>query len=91
MIPYHRLDLAATRNGKTSKIVKDPITGETTEIPKKFTSSWTFSVYNAYNRSNPYFIYYSADGNPAAGTFQVQAKQVSLFSILPSITWNFKF
>jgi len=91
MIPYHRLDLAATRYGKTSKILKDPVTGETTEIPKKFTSSWTFSVYNAYNRSNPYFIYYSADGNPAAGTFQVQAKQVSLFSILPSITWNFKF
>ena len=27
----------------------------------------------------------------AARSLQVVAKQVSLFSILPSITWNFKF
>ncbi len=91
MAPYHRLDLSATRNGSTTRVRKDPQTGEVTESPRRFTSSWTFGVYNAYNRQNPYFIYFAPEGNPADGTFQVLAKQVSLFSILPSVTWNFKF
>ncbi|MEZ4805991.1 MAG: TonB-dependent receptor [Flavobacteriales bacterium] len=91
MAPYHRLDLAATLRNKTTKQRTDPVTGETTTVEKRWKSSWTFSVYNAYNRANPYFIYFANDGDPAAGTFQVQAKQVSLFTILPSVTWNFKF
>jgi hypothetical protein len=48
-------------------------------------------VYNVYNRMNPYFIYFDNEGIPSQGTFQVVAKQVSLFSILPSVTWNFSF
>ena len=91
MVPYHRLDLSATRNGRTTRTIKNPTTGEVTEIPKKWTSSWTFGVYNAYNRRNPYFIYFDSAGSPSDGSFQVVAKQVSLFSILPSVTWNFKF
>ncbi|MEO8590845.1 MAG: TonB-dependent receptor, partial [Flavobacteriales bacterium] len=91
MVPYHRLDLSATLNGRTTRERKDPTTGEVTTVPRKWTSSWTFGVYNAYNRMNPYFIYFSAEGNPADGSFQVAAQQVSLFSILPSVTWNFKF
>ena len=31
------------------------------------------------------------EGNLAEGTFDVSARQVSLFSILPSVTWNFEF
>jgi hypothetical protein len=91
MAPYHRLDLSATLNGRDTREVKDPATGEVQQVPKRFTSSWTFGVYNAYNRMNPYFIYFDAAGNPAEGNFQVVAKQVSLFAILPSVTWNFKF
>lgn len=91
MAPYHRLDLSATLNGRQTKEVKDPTTGEVTQLKKKFVSGWTFGVYNAYNRRNPYYIYFDPSGNPAAGDFQIVAKQVSLFSILPSITWNFKF
>lgn len=48
-------------------------------------------MYNVYNRANPYFIYFDNEGNVGDGSLQVVAKQVSLFSILPSITWNFKF
>jgi len=91
MVAYHRLDLSATINGRTTRERKDPSTGEVTEVPRKWTSSWTFSVYNTYNRRNPYFIYFGTEGNPADGSFQVTANQVSLFAVLPSVTWNFKF
>lgn len=51
-------------------------------------SSWTFSVYNAYNRYNPYTIDFRQNPNNAQ---QTQALQTSLFGIVPSITYNFKF
>jgi hypothetical protein len=75
---YHRIDLSATYTPQPKK-------------PKRVQSSWVFSVYNAYSRANPYFIYFSQEGSPYNGSLQVQAKQVSLFPILPSVTWNFKF
>ncbi|MFN3876001.1 MAG: TonB-dependent receptor plug domain-containing protein, partial [Flavobacteriales bacterium] len=53
MAPFHRLDLSATCNGRETKQVKDPGTGEVKEVPKKLVSSWAFGVYNAYNRRNP--------------------------------------
>ncbi len=58
---------------------------------RKLKSEWVFSIYNAYNRKNPYFIYFDQDGSPYNGTLKVQAKQVSIFPIIPSVTWNFKF
>ncbi len=91
MAPYHRLDLAATLRGKKTRTIKDPETGEERIVEKRWRSSWTFGVYNVYNRYNPFFIYFSNTGNPAQGTFEVVAKQVSLFTILPSVTWNFEF
>ena len=81
----------ATLLNKETKKVKDPVTGEVKEVPRKYRSSWTFGVYNTYNRANPYFIYFAQDGELSTGNFQIVAKQVSLFSILPSVTWNFKF
>ncbi|PJB15269.1 MAG: TonB-dependent receptor [Flavobacteriales bacterium CG_4_9_14_3_um_filter_32_8] len=76
MDAYHRMDLSLTLKGKETK---------------KFKSSWNFSVYNVYNRQNPYFIYFANEGDVSAGTLNVQAKQVSLFGIIPSIAWNFSF
>ena len=75
---YHRLDFAATYTPN-----KRP--------SKKLKSEWVFSVYNVYNRKNPYFIYFDQEGSPYNGTLKVQAKQVSLFPVIPSVTWNFKF
>lgn len=91
MDPYHRLDLSATYYPKKTKLIKDKKTGEMVEVKKKNQSSWNFSVYNLYNRKNPYFIYFDTEGSIAEGTIQVLARQVSLFPILPSVTWNFKF
>jgi outer membrane receptor for ferrienterochelin and colicin len=91
MAPYHRADLSATLHPKPLKKKKDKTTGDIIEVPRKFESSWNFSVYNVYNRKNPYFIYFGADGSLNDGNLQIKAYQVSLFPILPSVTWNFKF
>ncbi|MBK7123788.1 MAG: TonB-dependent receptor [Chitinophagaceae bacterium] len=75
---YHRFDFAATLTPKKN-------------IKRKWKSEWVFSVYNAYNRRNPYFIYFDQSGSPFNGTLEIQAKQVSLFPVIPAITWNVKF
>jgi hypothetical protein len=75
---YHRLDLSAILTPKKN-------------ASRKWKTEWVFSIYNAYSRQNPYFIYYDQTGNPLQGTLQVQAKQVSIFPIIPAVTWNFKF
>lgn len=74
---YHRLDLAAILTPKKN-------------INRKWKSEWVFSVYNIYNRRNPYFIYFDQTGSLAQGNLQIQGKQVSIFPIIPSVTWNFK-
>jgi hypothetical protein len=75
---YHRLDLSAILTPKKNE-------------KRKWKTEWVFSVYNAYSRLNPYFVYFDQSGNPFNGTLQIQAKQVSLFPIIPAVTWNFKF
>ncbi len=105
--PYNRLDLSATYTPDQKKRVKKKRKRmerryiqqgkdiSTIKLPRNFarnfSDSWTFSVFNAYNRHNPYFIYFNTTGSILKGNFQVQAKQVSLFPVLPSVTWNFKF
>ncbi len=55
---------------------------------KRHTRSWIFSMYNAYNRQNPFYIYLGTkDGAPNQPVF----KQVSLFPVIPSISYQFKF
>lgn len=76
--PYHRLDLSATYRPVPKK-------------QRKVQSHWVFSVYNVYSRMNPYFIYLDQKGSAFGGDLQIEAKQVSLFPILPSVTWNFRF
>ncbi|MEO7044079.1 MAG: TonB-dependent receptor [Ferruginibacter sp.] len=75
---YHRLDLSATLTPKRN-------------VNRKMQTEWVFSIYNVYSRKNPYFIYFDQTGNPYDGSLRVQAKQVSLFPIIPAVTWNFKF
>jgi hypothetical protein len=91
MRDYHRMDLSATYSTSQTKTITDKVTGEIIEKRKRIQSQWVFSIYNVYNRLNPYFYYFDNQGEAANGTFQVQAKQVSLFPILPAVTWNFQF
>jgi hypothetical protein len=44
------------------------------------------SVYNAYNHQNPYYVYVGSGENE-----EPTLQQVSLFPILPSISYTFKF
>ncbi len=91
MPDYHRADVSATFKGKEEKRKKDPVTGEDVVKKKKFRSDVNISVYNVYNRQNPYFIYFDNEGDIEQGDLKITAKQVSLFPILPSVTWNFKW
>ena len=83
MVPYHRMDIGATYDYKWKK--------------RDYYSSWNFSIYNLYSRKNPYFIYLDLespdgiDGTIQDGNLTPKAYQVSIFPILPSITWNFNF
>jgi hypothetical protein len=77
IFPYHRMDLSViyTPRGETKR---------------RWKGSWAFSIYNVYNRFNPYILYVDTEGSLATGA-NVKVKQVSIFPILPSITYNFKF
>lgn len=48
--------------------------------------AWVLSAYNVYNRKNPFFIY-STEAEAGRAVF----KQVSLFPVIPSISYQFKF
>jgi hypothetical protein len=86
---YNRLDVSATKKNKKALFGK----GE---------SEWVFSIYNLYNKRNPFSIYTQPiDGKPAtdAGTVQEteqaiksEAVRLSIIgSLIPSVTYNFKF
>ena len=76
--PYHRLDLSATYKNKAN-----PESG--------WESSWNFSIYNVYNRKNPFFILYDFSTDLSSGSSIGEAVKVSIFPIIPSISWNFKW
>lgn len=83
---YHRLDLGVTLKSKAFKIITDIETGEEKEVPRRFESSWNFSVYNAYARENAYSITFRENDNG-----QTEAVQLALFKMIPSISYNFNF
>ena len=55
---------------------------------KNFEANWTFSIYNVYDRWNAYTITFQQNPN---NTSETQAIQTTLFGIIPSVTYNFKF
>lgn len=74
MPDYHRLDISATYEPKP--------------LHKRFHSSWSFGLYNVYNRKNAYIIDFRENENNANIT---EAYRIALFGAIPSVTWNFKF
>lgn len=55
---------------------------------KRLESSLDLSVYNVYSRKNAYSISFEEDEEDPTKTV---AKKLSLFPIVPSVTYNFKF
>jgi len=76
MPSYHRLDVSMNYRLK-SKVFKE--------------SMLNFSIINLYSRSNPYYIYYKVEEGQQDYELSIKAKQVSLFPIMPSVSWRFKF
>ncbi|WP_299822045.1 TonB-dependent receptor [uncultured Pontibacter sp.] len=77
MEPTHRLDLAATLEGKKFKNIQN---------------SFTFSIYNVYGRRNPFLYYIDNEGESYSQDIKLQAKKVSIIPFpLPSVTWNFSW
>ncbi len=78
---YHRLDISATLGPK--------------ERPgKRYSGEWVFSVYNVYNRRNPFSIFFrQLDENLAPGVpIETEAVQFSVIgNFIPSVAYNFKF
>ncbi len=73
---YHRLDISFIYEKK--------------ELSRKpFHSSWAFSIYNIYNRKNPFFTYTDFESDIFSGNATAKAYKVSLFTLIPSVTWNF--
>ena len=54
----------------------------------KFESSWTFSLYNAYAQENAYSITFQ---NNEKDPTKTEAVQTTLFKLVPSFSYNFKF
>jgi hypothetical protein len=54
----------------------------------KFKSDWNFSIYNVYNRHNAYVISFRSSKTVPGAT---EAVKLSLFGIVPSVTYNFRF
>ncbi|MGW8316667.1 MAG: TonB-dependent receptor [Bacteroidales bacterium] len=72
---YHRLDLSLTIRGK--------------EKPgRRWRGEWNFSVYNAYARKNVWTLNFVQDEEHPEIT---HAEMTYLFSIIPAITYNFRF
>lgn len=53
-----------------------------------YQAEWSFSIYNVYDRWNAYTITFQQNPN---NTQETQAVLTSLFGIIPSVSYNFKF
>jgi len=77
--PYHRLDLGVNFHKK-----------------KKYgTRTWNISIYNAYSNNNPFLVYPKETGtwNPVTGTPVTKKSfvQISVFPIIPSVSYSYKW
>lgn len=70
MPSYHRLDFSVNLHKKMNRHQR----------------TWSWGVYNMYNRQNPFYLYFSSDDDGDPGLFQV-----SLFPIIPYFSYQFKF
>lgn len=54
---------------------------------KRWKGEWVFSIYNVYNRSNAASMMFEQNRETGLS----EAKRISIFSIIPGVTYNFKF
>jgi outer membrane receptor for ferrienterochelin and colicin len=72
---YHRLDLSVNFHKQKKHGIR----------------TWNISVYNVYNHKNPFIVYTDYGWDEATQTEKKRLMQASLFPILPSVSYSFKF
>ena len=72
---YHRLDLSVNFHKQKKHGIR----------------TWNISVYNVYNHKNPFLVYTDYGWDEATQTEKKKLMQASLFPILPSVSYSFKF
>jgi len=86
MPAFHRLDVALTIDAKKNQ-------------GRRWQSSWSFAIYNVYNRNNAFGLAFQEvfngdlddDGNGEVVSAVPESIKTFLFGIIPSVTYNFKF
>jgi hypothetical protein len=74
MPAYNRLDLSLSRQVKLNRNIM---------------SELILSIYNAYNRANPYFIFFETKGSIEDYSLEIRPVVTSLFPVIPSLSWRF--
>lgn len=77
--PFHRLDFSATWTPKGKE--------SNSNNKSRWKGEWVFSIYNVYNQKNAASISFRENED----TKQNEAVRLSIFGIIPSVTYNFKF
>jgi len=81
-----KLTIYSARNGyRMPAYHRGDISVKYTTVRKRSERAWVLSVYNVYDRRNPFYIYEQEVNG--VNSF----KQVSLFPVIPSISYQFKF
>lgn len=81
-----KLTVYSDRNGyRMPAYHRGDISVKYTKVRKRSERAWILSVYNVYDRRNPFYIYEQEVNG--VNSF----KQVSLFPVIPSISYQFKF
>lgn len=77
--PYHRLDVGMNFHKKLKRGIR----------------TWNISVYNAYNKLNPFLTIvetkYNYNYNSGQSNQRKILNQISIFPIIPSISYSYKF
>lgn len=74
MPAYHRMDFSVSFHKKKKYGIR----------------TWNISIYNLYNRANPFYLHLANKKNSEGKSVKV-LKQTSLFTIIPSISYIYKF
>lgn len=75
MPAYHRMDIGL----------------KWTKQKKRYERAWLINIYNVYNRLNAFYIYRETAQDPVTQQFKNEFRQITLFPIIPSIAYQFKF
>ena len=72
---YHRLDLSVNFHKQKKHGIR----------------TWNISVYNVYNHNNPFVVYADYHWDPVTDSEKKVLMQASLFPIIPSVSYSYKF